>query len=302
MNIRDIAALTAVTCAFLLVGCTTENQRTYRDSQPSERREPYGEATAGFPERGYSEIDRNDRRDGGDYSYNDQRDAHRAEPYGESTAGYPERQGDRRASQYDNDASRRTSGMRSADRSGETRPFVVKDLRPVARQDVDRLIGSWHVAARDAARDMMAKYGPPNDASSSMLLWLNNGSWKCTHIANHPIPHGWPMQHVDVLEQGISYRVPPDMFDDLARFDGSIIAERTRGTLSARCQKEEANFLAINLAHDIITGRRTVEDARQELERQADMLKRGERSPLTTGFTFTPAMSDEGDPDREPGR
>ncbi|MGQ0560790.1 MAG: hypothetical protein ACT443_02830 [Gemmatimonadota bacterium] len=55
---------------------------------------------------------------------------------------------------------------------------------------------------------------------------------------------------------------PWDKFDDLAAYDGSVIAERTKGVLSARCDKEGANFLALNLAHEIVTGRRTVEDAR----------------------------------------
>jgi hypothetical protein len=33
-----------------------------------------------------------------------------------------------------------------------------------------------------------------------------------------------------------------------------VIVERTKGELSARCEGEEANFLAINLAHQIVTG------------------------------------------------
>ncbi|MGH8284417.1 MAG: hypothetical protein ACRETT_01460 [Steroidobacteraceae bacterium] len=40
------------------------------------------------------------------------------------------------------------------------------------------------------------------------------------------------MPHKDVLEQVIDYKVPPDKFDDLARYDGSVIAERTKGTFA----------------------------------------------------------------------
>lgn len=42
-----------------------------------------------------------------------------------------------------------------------------------------------------------------------------------------------------MLEQVIDYRVSPDKFDELARYDGRVIVKRTRGTMSARCDKQE---------------------------------------------------------------
>jgi hypothetical protein len=56
------------------------------------------------------------------------------------------------------------------------------------------------------------------------------------------------------VESVIDYRVPPEQFSALAAFDGSVIAERTAGEVSARCHDEQANFLALNLMHDIVTG------------------------------------------------
>lgn len=50
------------------------------------------------------------------------------------------------------------------------------------------------------------------------------------------------MPHKDMLLQVIAYEVPADKFDDLAAFDGSVIAERTRGEIAARCDKEAANI------------------------------------------------------------
>jgi hypothetical protein len=54
----------------------------------------------------------------------------------------------------------------------------------------------------------------------------------------------------------IDYRVPIKFFTLLAQFDGSVVAERTAGELSARCHDEEANNLALNLAHDIVVGQK----------------------------------------------
>lgn len=66
-----------------------------------------------------------------------------------------------------------------------------------------------------------------------------------------------------MLYQAISYKVDPADADELLKYDGSIILERTKGEIAARCDKEAANFLAINLANDVAEGRRSVEDARK---------------------------------------
>src|ERR1700730_5479015 len=48
---------------------------------------------------------------------------------------------------------------------------------------------------------------------------------------------------------------------NLAVFDGSVLVDRTKGEMSARCEGEAANFLALNLADDIVHGRKDVESA-----------------------------------------
>ncbi len=64
----------------------------------------------------------------------------------------------------------------------------------------------------------------------------------------------FPAPHTDSVESFIDYRVAVQKFTPLAEFDSSVIAERTAGEVSARCHDEQANFLALNLMHDIVTG------------------------------------------------
>jgi hypothetical protein len=45
-------------------------------------------------------------------------------------------------------------------------------------------------------------------------------------------------------------------------FDGSILVDRTRGEVAARCDSEAANVLGLNMVHELVTGKRTVEEAR----------------------------------------
>jgi hypothetical protein len=130
------------------------------------------------------------------------------------------------------------------------------------RESVSQIIESWPKTAKHTASKMIEKYGAPNEATPTQLTWFNNGPWKRTVVQKEEIDHKFPMPHKDVMEQVVDYKVPPEKVSELTAYDGSVYVDRTRGEISARCDMEEANLLAVNLAHDIITGKRTVEDAR----------------------------------------
>lgn len=93
-------------------------------------------------------------------------------------------------------------------------------------------------------------------------------------------------------------RVPTDKYDELAAYDGSVIVERTKGEISARCDKEAMNFLALSLANEIVTGSRSVQSARDEYGRQAMAFMNGQPAPHTTGLHFPVSRGGTADPDR----
>jgi hypothetical protein len=90
--------------------------------------------------------------------------------------------------------------------------------------------------------------------------------------------------------------VPPDKFDALAAYDGSVIAERTKGELAARCDMEEADFLALNLAHDIVTGVRSAAQARQFY---AEVMQEKRSTEYLQGLRFQLPRTAQGGPDRQ---
>lgn len=155
-------------------------------------------------------------------------------------------------------------------------------------QSVRAMVGGWPETARKAAGEALDKYGAPDGVTETMLVWHDNGPWKRTIVYREEIDHLFPMPHKDVWEQFVNYDVPADKFDELAAYDGSVIVERTKGEISARCDKEEANFLALNLADDIVNGRRTVEDARSFYAQTIKTMKEGGTSPYLEGLRFTP--------------
>jgi hypothetical protein len=164
-------------------------------------------------------------------------------------------------------------------------------------EQAEQIIQDWPEVATKAARAMMDKYGPPAEATPSLLIWYDNGPWKRTVVYKEEIDHDFPMPHKDVLEQFVNYEVPPDYFDDLAHYDGSVIVERTKGVISARCDKEEANFLALNLANDIIQGNKSVEEARQAYGESMMQMMQGNPPENTQGLMFETASADAGDSD-----
>lgn len=163
---------------------------------------------------------------------------------------------------------------------------------------LEKRLTGWPKASRQAAMDMSRKYGPPSAMTSDMIVWGRTGPWKRTVVYRMEYQHNFPGPHTDVMQQWIDYRAPWNMYDELAAYDGSVVLERTSGELSARCDKEGANFLAVNLANDIVTGRRTVADARRMYGEQIMAMKAGRPAPYTEKLQFKVASGGTGDTDQ----
>lgn len=163
------------------------------------------------------------------------------------------------------------------------------EVVPVAgRVSMDARLASWPEKQRETASMLMSKYGQPDISSDRMLVWHNRGPFVRTVLHRDAVPHHFPMPHQDYLTQTVMHKVPADKVKDLFEYDGSVWAHRTRGELSAQCDLEVFNLLALNLAHDIIMNRRTVADARAMYARTAMAYKNGDHSsPYTSGLMFS---------------
>ena len=164
--------------------------------------------------------------------------------------------------------------------------------------DVKEILNRWSRENRKVAQTIVDKYGEPDEMTPSVLIWHDNGPWKATVVTRQETRHVFPMPHTDLVEQFISYKVPPEKASELAQFDGSVMIRRTEGLLSARCHDEEANFLALNLAHDIITGKKNVEQAKQAYVQSMKDYRADKRTPYMEGLQFEP-QSDAADPGRQ---
>lgn len=176
--------------------------------------------------------------------------------------------------------------------------------RALARvSEIDSLVRHWPRGARAAVEALVRRYGLPHEATSHQFVWYFCGPWKRTVVHRDGALHRFPAAHRDYLAQTIDYRVPVEACERLAAFDGSVLVDRTRGELTAYCANEEANYLLMNLANDVIMGKRTVDEARARCAGVWAARRVGWPMPAAAGLTFTTglttaeAVTETSDPD-----
>ena len=155
----------------------------------------------------------------------------------------------------------------------------------------------WPDDAREAAQLVIDQYGEPDEATPSCLVWHKPGPWKRIVASREVHEHHFPAPHLDSVESVINYRIPDDKAQDIYLFDGSVVVNRTEGEVSARCHDEQANFLALNLVHDIATGAKNVQQARDYYALEFLNARRKKPTPYMEKLRFTPAAASAADPD-----
>lgn len=159
------------------------------------------------------------------------------------------------------------------------------------------VIKDWPEESREAAELVLKAYGEPHEATQNLLTWHGVGPWKRVEASRTFAEHSFPAPHTDSVTSVIDHRVPPEQAGPLTEFDGSVVVARTVGEVSARCHDEQANFLALNLMNDIVTGERSVGDAREYYAEEFLGARRGDRTPYMEGLRFTPTGVNSADPD-----
>jgi len=159
------------------------------------------------------------------------------------------------------------------------------------------ILAAWPQDSREAAEAVVKQYGEPQELTESGLTWHNVGRWKRVVAQKAFWEHRFPAPHMDSVETFVDYRVPAEMYTPLAEFDGSVMPERTTGEASARCHDEQANSLALNLMHDIVTGQKTVAEARDYYGVEFLNARRKQPTPYMDKLNFGAPHGPSVDPD-----
>ncbi|HKQ38972.1 MAG TPA: hypothetical protein VJ063_12915, partial [Verrucomicrobiae bacterium] len=172
---------------------------------------------------------------------------------------------------------------------GETR--LTPTGAPTGNQAPESVIANWKSGPQQLARTLISKYGPPQEVTPQRLVWHNNTPWKRTTVLNQEVAHNFPKPHNDMLEQTVSLRVSGEQVRDITTFNGSLLVDRTRGEISARCDSEEANLAAINLVYEILSHIKTPEEARSDY---AETLLQGKNQDYKTKLLFPLPVANQG--------
>jgi len=160
-----------------------------------------------------------------------------------------------------------------------------------------QVIRDWPEESREATQLVIDEFGEPDEATESFVVWHKRGPWKRIVASKAHHLHNFPRPHPDVVESVIDYRVPPDKLTAIVQFDGSVVVNRTTGEASARCHDLQANSLALDLMHDIVTGTKTWQEARAYYAKEVLDYRRKLPTPYMDGLRFKPDGPAAADPD-----
>jgi len=186
----------------------------------------------------------------------------------------------------------RRDGMTDTTDRNTPRAQPGQDVRtnrpPMTQQTLDAAMQGWDPKQQDAIRKTAAKYGMPTEVTPDTILWKNPAPFKYICVEREMVDHRFPMPHPDFLRHAVAHRIPADKVSALIASDGSLMVDRTGGILSAKCDTEPHNLLSLNLAHDVLMGTKTADEARAEHARIAMGEKNGESHPYLERLQFQP--------------
>jgi hypothetical protein len=152
--------------------------------------------------------------------------------------------------------------------------------------DVANLAKSWPTNSNVAAQYLIDKYGTPDAATEARLLWNNRGQWSQITLFRDGVSDNFPTTHLNILESTIHYDVPQDKAGELIKFYPALTVNRVSGTLSVRSDSEAANILALNLADEIVRGKRDIDSARDFMRDTLRKSQAGKTSPYMDHLLF----------------
>lgn len=150
----------------------------------------------------------------------------------------------------------------------------------------EAVVSGWWPKSALAARVLLERNGVPDEVRPERLVWHGRGPWKRT-VARNVTPPYVQAHDLGLVEQSVKLTLTAEQAAGLREFDRRVGYKSGERELAARSDREEVNFLRMNLAHDVAKGLMTPEQARHLYERFLALENTGKTSPYLSGLRFT---------------
>src|SRR3569832_1827717 len=137
------------------------------------------------------------------------------------------------------------------------------------------VIAEWPERSRALAESLLQEYGIPEESTPSRLTWKARAPWSRVSVDRDALDAARPS---GVL-QAVAYEVPLRRWRALGWFDRGVDYDPVNRELIARTDGEATNYLALNLADEIVRGKRTAADARAFYDEAVALAASGKSSP-----------------------
>lgn len=139
---------------------------------------------------------------------------------------------------------------------------------------------TWFESPRMMAKVLMERHGPPSVITPQAVTWYERQPWKRITV------HGDSPDKY--LEHTVGYQARPAAVAALREFGEGVRVDLVAEEMSARSNAEALNTLALNLAHDIASGKRGPREARVFYSKTLKLAAAGKTSPYMEYLRFEP--------------
>ena len=155
-------------------------------------------------------------------------------------------------------------------------------MGPAATNVALDVISDWPDGSRDLAGALIDEYGAPDEIETSRLTWKSSPPWKKMTVFRDATDRG----HPDSLLRTVAYRVPVERWRALEAFGHGVEYDPVSEQLSARTDNEDTNYLALNLADEVVRGVLSSAEASALYDKTMVLLISGKSSSNTSRLLF----------------
>lgn len=161
-----------------------------------------------------------------------------------------------------------------------------EDSNKVAHDRAEALTSNWPQSSVIAAKEMVTKHGEPSEVTQDSLIWKNVQPFKRIIVHKEVYSSRFPLLHQNAVEHVVDYKAPMKKIDEVWNYNGSVVLDRVRGEMAAGGENESMNILSLNLANEVLQGKRTPDGARIQHGKEALNYLNGNKTAYTSTLAF----------------